>query len=491
MRPIQAKDAAAKLRRALAANRGDLTVADAAARGALTLREAEDGLLVLSSEYRGHMKATDKGELLFSFPDGFRKTGADSAAGKLVRAVSRSAVGVGRFVVRAWVSVVMVGYALVLVGVVIALAARSDDNDGIGDSLGGLLQGLAEALYWTFHPFSPVSLMFEPVWMRPRMQDRTVFGRRRMGPAKIPFYEKVNRFAFGPAPKKVDPREQVAMLLAEIRRLQGRVGVGDVMRVTGLAREDASAVLARMVVDYEGELAVSDEPAIVYRFPALRLTAKTAAPVPTVPAVWTQQQQVRPLTGNPPATNFLLGAINAFNLAASGFILANHLTVERILQLFGHAGERMDPVARAAAEAAASGTPVVLGVIPFVFSALMFALPVGRTLGRRREVKRVARENGRRGLLQAILGAEGGARGVMPAGALAAAWKAAAGRTIVQTDLTAEVRELGGEPDVDDAGRLIYRFDDLAREGRSLEKERRAASSEELRAGDVIFSSKD
>jgi hypothetical protein len=382
----------------------------------------------------------------------------------------------------------MVGYAVVLLGVVIAISAKSDNDGGIGDAVGGLLRIVAEALFWTFHPFSPMALTREPTWMRSGGQVRGR-GGRFVRSERVPFYEKVNRFAFGPPKKATDVREVVGHVLTEARRLQGRLGPADVMRVTGLPREHAEAVLARMVVDYEGEIAVSNEGAILYRFPALRLTALAAnrnEEALAAPPVWTKREEVRPLTGNSARTNVLFGAINGFNVLASGFVLANHLTFERIGQLLTTVG---DEAAMTAVQAsAASGTPIVLGLIPFGFSLALFALPLGRVLARRRERRAVAAENGRRALLKVVL-EQMGEGGVLDGSRARRAWEAGAGTGVSGKQLTEEIRTLGGEPDVDEDGKSIFRFADLARERQSLAQDRRDAPAEEQRAGAVLFSS--
>src|SRR5580698_10223068 len=53
--------------------RAPLTVADAAARSGLALRDAEAGLTWLSSEYRGQLRVTADGDLVHLFPSGFTK----------------------------------------------------------------------------------------------------------------------------------------------------------------------------------------------------------------------------------------------------------------------------------------------------------------------------------------------------------------------------------------------------------------------------------
>src|SRR5204863_8971518 len=135
---------------------------------------------------------------------------------------------------------------------------------------------------------------------------------------------------FGPPPVVEDPRERERRVLAEIRRARGRIGPGDVMRVTGLDREAAERELLRLTVDYDGDIQVSDDGAIVYAFKALRVTnsagedGATRAPAP----IWTERALVSAVTGNSGGTNVLLGALNGFNLVMGSIAVANGLTIE-------------------------------------------------------------------------------------------------------------------------------------------------------------------
>ena len=73
----------------------------------------------------------------------------------------------------------------------IAMALKDDrDGDGVGDAVAVVLRVVAEALFWTFHPFSPFYRPHEPSWL--------AGGRSRNKRPKIPFYERVNKFVFGP-----------------------------------------------------------------------------------------------------------------------------------------------------------------------------------------------------------------------------------------------------------------------------------------------------
>src|ERR671910_879997 len=98
-------EAAGVLRGALAGRTGDTTIADAATKGGLALRDAELGLHRLVQVHRGHLSVTDKGELLFRFPTGFAiDYEVRSRVRGLVRAVGRAVVGLAQWVVRVGLS---------------------------------------------------------------------------------------------------------------------------------------------------------------------------------------------------------------------------------------------------------------------------------------------------------------------------------------------------------------------------------------------------
>lgn len=484
------------LENALANFRGDLTVADAATRSGLPLREAEGALRGLAAEYGGHLSATSKGELIYSFPGGLTRPPETRLLRRAGRALAKFAAGAVRLVVRAWVSVVLVGYALAFVAILLGLAFRGgDDRDDRSplDGVSSVLRMVAEALFWTFHPFSPVSFGREPYWLHDQPRRRT---------AALPFYERVNRFVFGPPAPKLDPRESERQVLAEIRRNKGRISPADVMRVTGCSRAAAEQQLLRLVVDYAGDLTVSESGAILYSFAELRTTAgpggsevsgggggwaSAAAREVAVAPAWRQRAELPALTGNTAGSNALFAAINGFNLLASGYVLANGLTLERLAALFAQLGAR-EPMPLPPVE----GLPLVLGVIPFAFSAALFALPLVRLLRRSGEARRVERENGWRGLLRLVLDrTPADFRAEYTREEIARTWAVTAGRAASERELDDAVRRLGGEVELGEGGTLVYRFAIMGAEVEALLGERQRAADSEAFAGDVVFSSAD
>jgi hypothetical protein len=269
-------------------------------------------------------------------------------------------------------------------------------------------------------------------------------------------------------------------ILAEIRAQKGRIGLADVIRVTGLPRDEADPLMSRLLLDYEGDVEVSEEGGIFYRFEALRKTVDTA-PVERPRPIWTRLKKLVPLTGNELGTNVLIAGLNGFNLIMSWYALSEHLTIDRLTWIFQmmqhHRPLPIEPPV---------GTAIALGVVPLVFSLALFAIPLVRAALRPLKERRIARENGRRAMLREILEHIG--TGEVTDASLRRAWKEAAGAEPDSKELTREVVALGGDVDFED-GTVRYRFPDFEAEAKALEAERDAAAESEAKVGQVIFSS--
>ncbi len=460
-----------------------LTIADAAAKSGLALRDAERGLYFLTSKYRGHLRVSEDGDLVFLFPTNFTQPWVvKDTVDRVLEKTWAGIVGAGRFVVRAWVMIVLVAYAAIFVAIVVAsLFTRSNDSRSSSFPGSGLLAGFfrvfADALFWTFHPWSPLAIGY--------YDDRSRYDTGRAPSRRVkdetPFYEKVNRFLFGPVKPKPDERAKERAILEEIRAKKGRVGLADVMRATGLPRHEADPMMARLMLDYDGDVEVSEEGGIFYRFAAIRKTAQETAPGTGARPVWTQRAELPPLTGNDAGANLMIAGLNVFNMIMAWVALTSHLTLERLPLLF----MRHPPPE---ALIAPTGTAVVLGIIPLAFSFLLFLLPLGRMLARPFETQTLARENGRRAVLQEVLGRVERKQDVDDR-VLADAWQRASGAAPDPKALTREVVGLGGDVEIKEDGTTRYRFVDLETEREALEAERATAGEDEARLGKMVFTS--
>jgi hypothetical protein len=464
-----------------------LTIADAAAQSGLALRDADRGMHWLVSSYRGHLRVTEKGDLLFLFPTGFtRPWETRDAVSRFFGKLGRGLLGVGRFVVRAWVMIVLVGYALLFLAIVLGLtvAQQNDRDDRRGGIPGGAVFGMffrviADALFWTFHPWSPFAYGYYDYGYGYDDGIARAPARREEKKDETPFYEKVNRYFFGPTPPPEDPREIERRVVAEIRVQRGRIGLADVMRVTGLPREEADPMMARLMLDYDGDVGVSDDGGITYKFESIRKTADEGAAEAPPPPAWTKKKTLAPLTGNGAGANILITVLNAFNAIMAIVAINANLTLEKIGWMFQGV-----PLSQLSYD----GVPIVLGLIPLIFSVLLFALPIGRAIMRPARGKKVARENARLAVLRETLTRIEKKQPVTDA-ALTAAWKQAAGEAPQSKELTREVVRLGGDAEIQESGEVRYRFADLETEAAALEAERDAAQDEERKVGRVVFAS--
>jgi hypothetical protein len=250
-------------------------------------------------------------------------------------------------------------------------------------------------------------------------------------------------------------------------------------------------MMARLMLDYEGDVSVSDDGGITYHFEALRKTAsemseregRIGGEAPRAPAVWAELKRLPLLTGNATGSNLLIGLLNAFNLGMGAFVIANNLTIARILHIFASTRPHAIPVPMPY-----DGLPIALGLVPLVFSIALFLLPIGRAILRPAQARKVAEENGRRAMLREIL-TRIEKDAPLTEAPLRSAWKAAAGSEPASKELTRAIVELGGDVDIQESGQVRYRFVDLETEAAALEAEREAAEESEARVGKVVFGS--
>jgi len=463
------------------------TVADGAAESGLALRDAERGLTWLTQEYRGHLRATEDGQLLYLFPTGFTQPWKTrDAVGRAVDATLKAGTAVLRFVVRAWLMIVLLAYVAlfiaILIGMTFAKQGDSNDNRRGGDVSGigfVLFRVLADALFWTFHPFSPFNAYGG---YGARTMDYAG-PRSRRKKDETPFYEKVNRFFFGPTPPPEDARVAEKAILAQLRAQKGRIGLADVMRVTGLPRSGADPLMAKLMLDYDGDVSVSEDGGITYHFEAMRKTAAAMEGIAQKPrAAWDQVPELPPLTGNPFETNVLIAGLNMFNMVMSLVAFDNNLTLAKLPFLFSRI-----PMSRLHYD----GTPIVLGVIPLLFSLAIFLIPIGRALWRPIRAARMTREKGRLGVMREVLTRVEKHEEVTE-GALERAFAKSAGRAPLPGEISGHVAALGADVAVEGTtGAVRYRFADLETEAAALEEERLAAPEGEKKVGRVVFASDD
>jgi len=133
-----------------------------------------------------------------------------------------------------------------------------------------------------------------------------------------------------------------------------------------------------------------------------------------------------------------------------------------------------------------TGLPIALGVVPLVFSALLFVVPIGRAIARPFRRREESEERGRLAVLRAVL-ERVRSKQPMTDGVAASAWQGATGKPAEPKRLDRELIALGGDIAIEPTGETRWRFADLETEAAAVAAERDAAAEEEARLGEVVY----
>lgn len=420
---------------------GKLTKADAVAGSGLSQAQTERALTVVLRDYRSHLSATESGELVYELgPKPVRRTAVTwrERLARFGRVLWRGF----KFGFKIWIAVTLVVYFVAFVAMLLAmLFARSSGSDRDDDREGGFSPGM---LFW-FWGWGPSA---DP------------YGRRRARKRGKPFYRSVFDFVFGPARTEPPPLQDEREILAYIRAHRGRITATDLVRMFGWELERAEQEATRLMVQYGGEPEVTEDGVVVYVFRNLRVTAGAEDLAVRPRDAWERQEQPAPLTGNTPGMNVGVAALNGFNLLAPLWIV---------------------PAFEAARNVSLEGWEFLVRDFPLAFSALFFAVPIGRALVERRRRREGERRNALRRILQRVF-----ARGGAPA-----APEQLATDPVELEVLEKKLVELGGDVEADEQGNVRYGFPKLREELAAVEKVRQAAPASEQDPGAVIWTSKD
>lgn len=431
---------------------GAVTAADVAADTGLALAEVELDLRRLLSLYKSHLDVDDAGRLRYRFDERMIRRGEQP--GRRWHELKKALIKAARFVVKVGVMVTLIGYAILFAVILIALsvmaiAAIFGDDDDIGGELlflpFRLLLEMLEFFFWI--------QVFDTSGSSSRMVQRLSSKKKRERPEK-PLYQRIFDYVFGPDLER-DPMGMHRAFARFVRARQGRVTAAEWASRTGQTLEEADRALTAAAMRFQGDVVVDDDGALVYTFDELRVAAADdARAAEDLPPIWTQRAEVAPLTGNPRSTNVWITVGNTFNLVMSAGLT------------FALAGG-----------AAGSAALAFLGVVPLIFSLLVFAIPLWRRVERARARDRAARENERRRALRVVFerSGEGQALPVRPQ-------ELPGGRG------DQLVRDYDGDIQVDASGQQVYLFPTIAAE-LEASRQARARQADEVVFGASIFSS--
>ncbi len=476
----------------LKSRREGATIADLVAATGLPAVQVQQGIREVADEYDGHLRVTESGEVLYHFPNGMRsrKRGAAAVARRVVGRAAKATGRVLKWLFKAWITVMLVGYFALFVAIVVLAALASmamsaaSRSDGRRDGGGG-----------GFFSFYLAARMFELfLWLWFARGPRATRSRGR------PLRQSVFAYVFGePDPNARWEETERRAIVHFLRSNKGLITAEELMALTGASPEEAQAKINRLLLELEGEPEVTDEGTIVFRFENLlrsraeELRAESRERLP--------HKRLVPFNRNERSRN---GWITVFNLANAGFgtyfaALAAAKPTEVFTTLAN--GTRLTQIDGAylyhfvirAATALGALKPesliyVALGVVPLTFSAFFFLVPFVRRLRERAANEATRRENLRRLVYARVLADPTlvDPRDIRPTAPEETTRNA-------QADVERLLKELaatrGGEPVQAADGAWVWRFPELERERQDVERTRIATSTAQYDVGGTVFDS--
>ena len=314
--------------------RGEATTADVVALTGLPLERVKAELPAVSDEYGARLRVTESGEILWSFPRGFRSRyrGLGPSLKRFWKAFKKGAAETGKFLFKAWIVVMLVGYfvlflLLALLAFLASIAAqssgRSDSRDSRGGGLGGAF--LTGRLLETM-----INIWFySEVFKDPRQRSWEANMRAQKRRERRPLHHAVFSFVFGePDPNANWDETERRAVVAWLQANKGIVTMPEFRALTGLSPIEAEDRITTYLRDYGGEPSVSDNGTILFSFPELlrRMDRADRSQGGSIP-----MQRIRPFTGNKGNANLWFGGINLVNLLFGGYFLAGSLAQHPLL----------------------------------------------------------------------------------------------------------------------------------------------------------------
>ena len=434
---------------------GRATVGDVVSATGLPDHEAEAALRSLLETHRGHLEVSDSGDLLYRFDPMLIERDAEPFRARF-RRVAWSAFKVG---FKIWTAVMLVVYFVVFVLILIAMLTANRDGRGSGGRRGF---GLGDffILHW---------LLGGRGWDRRGLYYGDRHAKRLPKDARPPFYKKVFAFIFGPEEPRPTQLQQDRTVVQLIQARKGVLTSSELIEHTGLPIDEAVEEMGRLTGAYGGDPRVSDAGEVVYAFPELMRSAhgevRARAPNPA----WMRLEYPKTLTGNSGGANVGIGAMNGFNLAMAGGL-----------------------------GLPSSFDPVIfygLGVVPFTFSTLFFAIPIVRSLTLAGENRARMRRNVRRLLVGLVYSRSvGTVRWVAAGDAIRHVTRALDGHQVppkmILTELERLAAEFGAEVEAEDEG-FRYRFAAIRESFVEAELMRRRLKLQDQRLGPIVYATSD
>jgi hypothetical protein len=393
-RNIKDRDAYVLITNAFKRQRAGATIADIAAKTALPLTKVKELAPAVADEYSGRLQVTESGEILYSFPRGFKSkfSGFGAFLRKLSEKLGKALKIFASWLFKVWIMVMLIGYfalfmLLALAALVLSFASSSN-SDSRGGNGGGLLltHGIFDLIIRVWF-YSEIAKSFDPNYR----------GGRQARPAGRPLHKAIFSFVFGDGNPNADweTRSRQAVV-AYIQANKGVISLPEFVMFTGLPPSKAESAITAFCVEFNGSPEATNDGTVVYRFDDLLLRADTrnrsfggSSPL----------KRVEVFSSNKKNMNVWFSIINGVNVLFGGYFLFNAVKYGEIItrELIRNGKTFMQLISTVTDSApsylygmtyyflekfSANPLPVIavgLGITPLVFSILFWLVPAVRS----------------------------------------------------------------------------------------------------------------
>jgi hypothetical protein len=457
------------------------TLEDAASVTGLPVLETEVAIKGLLEKYDSKLKVTENGDLIYDFGTQLQRRHRKTWGERFQELLQFLWKGFQIFY-KLLTSLFLVIYFVVFLIGLIAMAAASEDGDGIGDAIAVLLRVFISIFEWnTIMGYNRrYYRLDERGYTYQHYQEKQSHFRRFRRKSKDPkdqksFVASIYDFIFGPPRVQLDPLANNQEVATFLREQKGLITTSEIQALAGWRREEAENFMTECLAYFDGDAYVSDNGTLYGDFAQLIRSRNREGEQPVV-WYWDEYEPEYELTGNSKGRNAIIIGMNTFNLIASMWLVFGGFLGPMGLN-FGWLGFTL------------------LGLFPLVYSSVFFLIPLLRWLRQRPLRREQHKINIRKRLMRIVFQTYDQGKDHVHEIPLSVLTKVANEQRTTEEELDAvtidtvmkdTLADLGGEAFVDENAEVVYRFERIAQELNDID-DLRSQKKTDTDLGDVIF----
>jgi hypothetical protein len=370
METITLKANAQLLEKKIKEVKGKFTLNDAAAITGVPVEQAREILNELMAKYHCYLQVSENGDLIYDFGVNPTRRNAKTFA-EILNEIGQWLWKAFKIFFKAWITVTLVVYFIIFVAILIAaiivMSAGDKDNKGNNKNSGAMFRLIGDIFYAIFR-WNTIKSYQETYYERDRYGqpykhykpiESNLFGSKAQSPkAKKNFISSVYDFVFGPPRVEPEPFANQKEVAAYARQNKGIMVLPEFKALAGWNHREAQDFMSDCIARFNGSAEISPNGILYADFYDLTRSA-TQNQDSKIEWYWDEYEPEYELTGNTASRNAGIIFLNAFNLVFASIFTFNP--------------ELGDPT---------SETEKIifygLGVVPFLFSLIFFAVPVLR-----------------------------------------------------------------------------------------------------------------